>query len=191
LLCRPCEEIINKYENYGVSFFRGRSNVNFHRHQNGVTFKNINYPLLKQYLVSIIWRASVAQGKIFKKIILPPGLEEKARKSLLNNKVLGQFDLPCRIQRLEDSKASGGLGVLDYKEVLMAPFKRVYGNNISYYFLLEGFFFEFVPNKIKIKNRKTKGLLSRNKIQLFPYIYTPDVPEIAETLYVAHNKNNV
>ncbi len=187
LLCNECEKIIGKYERYGIDFFRGKSRVIFKRKVEGVTFSNIDYSLLRQYLISLIWRASAAKGKWFNQIFLPPLLEDRARISLLQNKPLNRLVLGCTISRLNDGVDKAVLRI-DYKELLMRPFVRRYENTITCCFIIEGWFLEFFTEPIQFNKRRFKGLFSKSTIQIFPYVCIFDLPEIMEVLRVSENK---
>lgn len=178
LLCLECEQIIKKYESYGIPFFRRGEGDNYLKKISGVTFKEIDYSLIKQYLVSLIWRMSVANSMTFQDIKLSKKIQEKTRISLLKNKPLGCFILACKIKKLRDDRINE-LGVFeDFNDCII---KLKNPKNI-YCIGIEGFFFEFYCKQFPLKNKNISGVLSRKQEQTFPYIHIKDVKNITKCI---------
>lgn len=89
MLCADCEGRFSRYENYFRTFFYGKNpaplkktlvgtSVDLSTFTGldpdilGVTAAKLNYEWFKLFVLSLVWRASVAKGNFFKKISLGP-----------------------------------------------------------------------------------------------------------------------
>lgn len=94
LLCEKCEQHFSKWENYACRvLFRNGAKLHS-RSEKAVHLHGIDYPKFKLFLLSLLWRMSVAKGEFWKEVELGP-LEEKLRLCLLNSDPLSSSDYPC------------------------------------------------------------------------------------------------
>ena len=82
LLCSECESKLNVYETYVAKKWK----LDFPKEVGGelFTFRGLDYTKFKLLILSILWRASVAQDSFFGAVQLGPH-EEKIRVMILNN----------------------------------------------------------------------------------------------------------
>jgi hypothetical protein len=100
MLCAVCEGRFSRYENYFRSFFYGKnpsplkkvsvgksvdlsSFVGLNPDILGVTAVKLDYSQFKLFVLSLVWRASVAKGSFFEKISL--GSQHEARLAAMLN----------------------------------------------------------------------------------------------------------
>ena len=95
ILCQECDNnVIGKLESYASELLFG----NWARQLNGIKLSNeisqdgikslrvqgVDYNKFKLFLLSILWRASVSDQALFKKVILGSALEERLRDKIVN-----------------------------------------------------------------------------------------------------------
>ena len=91
LLCRKCESKFSKLERYASLVIKGGApGVEGGRDGSIVSVKGVDYAKLKLFLLSIIWRAGVAQDRYFERVQLWPH-QERIRTMLANDDP-GDFD---------------------------------------------------------------------------------------------------
>lgn len=91
MLCSDCEQHISRYENYARKVLFGGVSIAVRKEDSGMFISGIDYKCFKLFQLSILWRASVSEPKMFKAVDLgphakfirqmiisdDPGLEEK------------------------------------------------------------------------------------------------------------------
>jgi hypothetical protein len=82
LLCADCEGRIQKYEDYFARRWYQSSPFTEPINQAAVVLTGLDYPSLKLFLLSIVWRASVAKSSTFRAADLGPH-EDTVRTMLL------------------------------------------------------------------------------------------------------------
>lgn len=83
LLCENCELRFSVYERYASEhFFRAKLTVPTSESDRLVRISGLNYAPLKLYLLSVLWRASVAEGRFFRCVDLGDRHEERLRQML-------------------------------------------------------------------------------------------------------------
>src|SRR5215208_423205 len=82
LLCQACETKLSKYEGYASKLIQKISD--FSKDASGlfVYSDRVDYRQLKLFQLSILWRASVSQEKMFGQVDLGPRHEERIRSML-------------------------------------------------------------------------------------------------------------
>jgi len=191
LLCSDCEKFLNEeYEQYSISVLRNALNsVEITKHKNGITFKSLVGEKFQLFLVSIVWRAAVSSLEVYSKVELLPLWAEEIRTSLLNHRKIRTSLVDIRISRLHD-KTKNGFTSENLKNILVSPFFRKHEKNISYCFLLEGFFVEFFLPGLNFIERNKSGMIKPNKgILLIPYINIFNIPEVANLMATALGKH--
>jgi hypothetical protein len=82
LLCDDCEGRLQKYEDYFARRWYQKLPFTEPINQEAVALTRLDYPSLKLFLLSIVWRASVAQSSMFRAVDLGPH-EDTVRTMLL------------------------------------------------------------------------------------------------------------
>ncbi|MEE9431589.1 MAG: hypothetical protein V3V16_11140 [Melioribacteraceae bacterium] len=89
LLCKKCEIEFSKYErSMSQIFYHGEREI-IHQNRDEIIVENINYSFLKLFQLSILWRASISNLRIFKDVEL--GTHEEKIRTMLLNKNPGRF----------------------------------------------------------------------------------------------------
>jgi hypothetical protein len=91
LLCDGCEGLIGRSEDYVCRLLYGGVQVNSVVEGQDLFLKNIDYPKLKLFLLSLLWRMSVAKFSFFDQVHLGPH-EEALRLMIVNSDPGGTED---------------------------------------------------------------------------------------------------
>lgn len=94
LFCEQCEKRFSKWEDYACRVLFGDKAKILSRTTKVINLEGIDYPKFKLFLLSLLWRMSVAKGDFWKEVRLGI-LEEKLRQCLLNEDPLSSDDYPC------------------------------------------------------------------------------------------------
>lgn len=83
LLCPRCEDKLNEgWEKYFKEVWFDRPALPVHPTEGFFTIEGLAYRRFKLFHLSVLWRASVAQGDPFRKVKLPAEDEEQLRRML-------------------------------------------------------------------------------------------------------------
>ena len=66
LLCADCEQHLSAYEGYAKKVLFGGVQISVQKENGGIVISEINYKYFKLFQLSILWRASVSNLKMFK-----------------------------------------------------------------------------------------------------------------------------
>lgn len=182
LLCSDCEDIFEKYETYSLGILKGAKKIEKVVHEQGVTFKNINYGEFKLFLTSVLWRASVSKQDVFSKVILHPSWAEEARLSLLNKKALPPLKLGCKLSKLNDPVPGGTFTEESLQQFVISPIPRRNRRTVSFLFAYSGYLFEYFSPAILYGDSRSKGVLKKSCIFLIPYQSITGVPELLDVM---------
>lgn len=94
LLCEQCENRFSRWEDYACRVLFGDKAKVLSRTKKVINLEGIDYSKFKLFLLSLLWRMSVAKGDFWKEVRLGP-LEEKLRQCLLREDPLSSDDFPC------------------------------------------------------------------------------------------------
>lgn len=182
LLCRKCEDQINKYETYSKSFLSSifsskgspfaykRIKDIAHPSSEALMYDNIDYKKFKLFLLSILWRASISSLPEFQFVDLGPH-NEKIRDMIFNENPGAQTDYPCIIYFMEGTKNLT-------RSIHPSLHQKIEGHN-CFRFLITNFLFIYYvsshrkPEDVRhfaIKENGTLGilLLSSNDYKSLP-----------------------
>lgn len=81
LLCASCESLLNRYERHARRLFTDPLPAMESRHRR--SYPNLEYPRLKLFFLSVLWRASISSLDIFKHVKLGPH-EERIRQMVIH-----------------------------------------------------------------------------------------------------------
>lgn len=82
ILCRECEDKFQNLDDYAAKTLIGNTKIEVLKKHNslaGYKIPNIDYDLLKLFIISLLWRASISKQGFFSKVSLGP-FEEQAKK---------------------------------------------------------------------------------------------------------------
>ncbi len=145
LLCKDCESLLSRYEDYAKRVIKGGTSLKVTKESNLLKIQGLDYKKFKLFQISIIYRSSIAEHPIFKKVRLG-NHQEKIREMLLNENPGKYIDYPCLMFGLSgDRKLTGNF--------IDQPDKLRLDNIICYRFIFSGFVWVFFvsshsPNKM-------------------------------------------
>ena len=130
MLCKECEQRINKYEKYATDLWNKNSIVPNKCHSKELLINGLDYTKIKLFHLSVLWRSSVSQLPEFKLISLGPH-EEILRKMIINNDA-GPDNYYCIIGNVleDDGEVAHGL--------MLQPFKEKIETYRIYYYMFGG-----------------------------------------------------
>lgn len=191
LLCRVCEDKLNKkYDSYGIDVLKGKVGT-VRRHQCGVTFNGIDRERLRMFYLSVLWRVSVSHHDHYKNINLSYPLEKELHHALKHGRKVRGSKFPAAIYRLRDSTPEGfqneGL-----RSLVTAPFVRKFKDGfISVCFVNFGFLVEIFLTKLPAKILKKPGVLTgNNHVFMAPFLEILYVPELLHLMVNGLQKHN-
>ena len=108
LLCKSCEDQISKYERYTSLLFRGDIEVENKTIGNLIIVSPVDYPMLRLFMLSILWRSAISKLDFFTHVALGPH-EERLRMMLKNEETSPPWLYGCLIAAplLEDEIQQG------------------------------------------------------------------------------------
>jgi len=171
ILCEDCDNRIigANYEKYAQKSMYGK-NIdpkiapickNYQNPNDGAEYSictNIDYRKMKLFLLSILWRASITDRKIFKDVDLGIKHEEKLRKLIYENIIPKETEYPIMITFFMRTKN-------DLKNLIGQPKRVRYKNGLNgYVFLMDSFQFMFYVNSTdhKLPEYLTRTMLKEN-----------------------------
>lgn len=142
LLCHNCEQKFGRFEDYAKRFFYGTSNpIRLQLPLSENPLFVADYRKMKLFQLSILWRASEAQGEFFSAVTLSDHHRERLRHMLLNDDPGRDHEYFCSMTRLVASPLLGWLQEvhgISNETGLFAPIRDTRGTWDSYLFLMGG-----------------------------------------------------
>jgi len=188
LLCKQCEDKFSKLETYfsnNIYFYPKKLKLD--KNTGVVMTRGFDYPKIKLFLLSILWRGSVSTLPMYKYSKIIAKHEEKIRLLLLNNEPGEENLYGCRIFGLiHEGKINAGF--------LQNPgWFRMNAHNIIYY-TFGGFrFFYFISSHT---NQIDKNMFSIRKdgtfrFKLIEMTKIPDILDLFADVIKNENNNNL
>lgn len=147
LFCKSCEEYLERnFEKYGIGFLRKYKNA---KHSpDSVSFPNFDYKKYSLYLISILWRASIATIDFYQSVNFSKDFNDLLKFCIKNNTLqlteeysINRFLKIC-IARVIDEKSEIDDSVFK-SMVTNIDFQNISGGRL-YYFMIEGFLISFI-----------------------------------------------
>lgn len=146
MLCGDCEGFLSKeYEAYGTKVLRGYKNVR--KYDNYIVFNNFRYERFYLYLISILWRASIANDEHYTEVRLGHEIEDLLRLCILRKKIrindicnfkLDHF-LRISVFRIIDSSKNISDDVIRNILSNICIYRDNNKKGVTYYWLCDGF----------------------------------------------------
>lgn len=160
LLCKKCEEIIQRYEDYGKQILYIEAKPEMDATKKPYTKECYDYRLFKLFVLSLLWRASVSTQDSFKLVSLGK-YEVELREALLKGLELEVDNYPiCMYQTHIDGKPSNGV----FME--MHPSKSTYDGKTTYQFVADGIFFFVGVGVQSLKTFRHGSWVNQKRIQI-------------------------
>ncbi|WP_338557144.1 hypothetical protein [Erwinia sp. E_sp_B04_7] len=84
MLCHDCEQYLcNTFEKYGIDVLRNRKEVR--KNSDHIIIRSFNYEKYYLYLLSILWRASIAEHLHYRNVVGERNLDDALRHCILKN----------------------------------------------------------------------------------------------------------
>lgn len=157
ILCRGCEDKFSKWDNYAIELLINKYNANnitVLKGENVYQVKNYEYPKLKLFFLSVLWRGHVSKQPFFKKISLGSH-EQIIRKMLLKNNSGSTDCYPMMLAKYDDSLGSN---------IIVSPERGKHNKKINYYEI------QLASYCVLIKVDKRKILKSMEDICIQPNV---------------------
>jgi len=180
LLCRKCEQHINKYEKYVIEFTNSSGFINAPKN-NGkqVTFKYLNYNFFRLFQLSIIFRAAVATGREYYHIKLSEHAIDDIRKILINEEIPNEYIYGCQMKLIVDSRTNTPLNTM-----VGIPIKQRIKLREVFYFIFGGLAWEFYVPRFDRATAKSHYFIKRDGTMVMPIIDSFDYQKLMEVLPV-------
>lgn len=166
LFCKKCEQHINTFEKYVISFTKHPFNVKSiadSKDNNTIQFSNLDYKRFRLFQLSLLFRAAIAQGREWATIILSKTKQEEIRLYILNEKTPDEFRYGCQMKILWDFKSNTPIDT-----VVMIPIKKTLARGEIIYFVFGGFAWEFFIPKLSIKTVRDNYFIRTDGTLLLP-----------------------
>lgn len=177
LLCTNCESHIARYERYSRRLFVDPLPQNKQESTRSRLHERIEFPLMKLFILSILWRSSVSTLPVFKHVALGPHAEI-IRKLLLSDDPGNLTLYPIQIFALHrDGK--------HFNDMIVEPtYMRVQGHK-CYRFVMRGFLI-----LIYVSGHDLPEILKRLAIRPDEFLTTYDA-EFSEFAFLRDVWNNI
>jgi hypothetical protein len=186
-LCEACERKLNKnYELYSLKALSGK-NVDFTRLDDGVLFESIDTQKICDFIVAILWRASISESPNYKAIELSKKLNESIRLSLNISSSVSKRKVLVRGFKLIDT-VKGGFTRENLRNFISSPFLRNYSVNegksskvVCLVFL--GYMFEVFINSYPKDNSYRHEFIGFDKKKYkFKFQEITEIPELFDLM---------
>lgn len=156
MLCRDCEQFLSiSYEHYGIRVLRDHKN--FRKNSNHIVIASFQYERFYLYLISILWRASIAKHMHYDTVQGSDNLDDLLRYCIAQEKIrinklsglrLDHF-IKISVFRIVDSTGNISDEII---KVLLSNFTQRRSDTfrgVMWYFIVEGFiiFYNFCVGK--------------------------------------------
>lgn len=157
LLCTECEGHLNRWETPATHVFRGAAGAAAPLSPGQHLRIPVDYRTIKLFELSILWRASVAEGPWFSKVSLGPH-QETLRQRLLESDPGEPHEYGCLLIAMH------GPNQLD--QLLREPQRHRFEGHTVYSFLLAGLLWYFVVSAHSAKFPGQGSFLSANGLAI-------------------------
>ncbi|MDF2418463.1 hypothetical protein GWP85_13260 [Acinetobacter beijerinckii] len=184
MLCSECEQLLNnKYENYSLWALKNKQHGVKHRISNDhLVISNLNQYRVGMYILSIFWRASQSEHRIFANIEITEEINNYLKSCIYGNSILDSNAVKFKIAKLKCSRnyyTTEHLSGIIINPIL----RKINDNSFSYFMIFSGYYFEITFFCSLVFKCREEGVLKRNKrILRVPFIDLLSIPEIRNGL---------
>ncbi len=190
LLCFDCEKKLGNYETYSSKVLSNLNKSPFKISDNGIfkIYENIEYKRIKLFVLSILWRSSIASDNFFCDINLNKKHEEKIRLLLLSDDPGMELEYPFFLYEIEKDK-SHSPDTDDIHLTIKKPYSnKMNGHHIYIFICLGVVFYIFASSHMETIGNH----LNSPKLNNFLYIpiqkIKPDFLKEGMIEYIIKNK---
>ncbi len=122
-LCFDCEKKIEIFEHYVRDFLFDLEHTGIVKIEtkSKIYYKNIKCQEFQKYLLSVLWRASISNNRMFSKVKLTKEDEDKIRSILLNQNICDPHFYGCEVIKFYDEILENRNIDIDYYGILLQP----------------------------------------------------------------------
>lgn len=176
LLCPMCENrVISNYESYAAKLFNcTNNNIKVNKVNSGeinyLKIEGLDYGKVKNFFLSILYKADASKFKEFDEISLGP-YKDKIRISVLNNSSLDDLDFQINILKFEENSS--------FNEIILQPLRTKINTETNYVIFVRGFFVV-----ISVKQNSTSKKLKNQRLKMDGSIEIPIIPLLIEQKFM-------
>lgn len=176
LLCRDCELKISKWERYASLVIKGGApGVDGNRQGDVISVTGIDYSTFKLFLLSLVWRASVACDAYFERVQLGPH-QERIRR-MLDAGEPGPFDVyPCIFFGLNSEPG-------ETPGLMIQPDKGKIWGHTTYHFVLPGLKLAFFISSHRFGKPQNRFVLQEDGSLVFQVKSPMDLPALHKFMH--------
>lgn len=135
LLCQTCETLLSKYESYAAGVIKKIQGASPEPGDRTVEFEGIDYARFKLFQLSLLWRASIAEGDMFAYISL--GDHEDDVREMIHSEDPGEeYEYSCFIV--------AHFGGTHVKRIIWSPGQQILNDHVHCRFPIGSLFWNFV-----------------------------------------------
>jgi hypothetical protein len=155
LLCGACEQRLSGYETSAANqLFNKRLPSPSNPFGRVIVLTGLDYKRVRLFLLSLLWRASIASGRFFKCVKLGPH-EPIIHRMLLNKDPGEPMDYGCTVCSLLPEKE------IDFAELVFPPVQTRNDDHNGYLFAFREFVFTFYISNHRLSPSIKRSFLSR------------------------------
>jgi hypothetical protein len=133
LVCEKCERLFSKFDDYAQSFFSAEipdNNYIIHKNEKLAYFiEDVDYPKLKLFFISLLWRASVTNHPFFSKVDVGP-FEVQLKKMITGDDPGDENTFSVTITKYDETSLASAM---------LSPHRNKWCDINYYTFYLRGF----------------------------------------------------
>lgn len=169
LLCFDCDnKRIGQLDDYASSLHGNESLLSFEDQNRQIVFP-VTFERYKLFLLSILWRASIAERFFWSSVKLQKELEEQLRIQILERKLNEEDSFPCIGLRFQDKKIKNPFFV-------MSPLHYKGDKTEFYTFIFGGYMWVFFKSLDDYQEFDNYPLIQNNDKIYFPKKWLSEIP---------------
>ncbi len=137
MLCHECEQRISRWETVSIEMLRRTAQSIETLCNHGGLVERYDYPTLRLFLLSVLWRATVCSLDEFNDITLPTEYQEQLRIDLHFSDSSNQIELCCRMAKIVDR--AGVFTAKNFENIAVSPRSEPCGANGKCTFIFGGY----------------------------------------------------
>lgn len=182
MLCSECEQLLNnRYENYSLWVLKNKQSGVKHRiHKDYLAISNLNQYRIGMYILSIFWRASQSDHKVFENVEITEEINEYFKSCIKGLKNLDFNAVKIKIGKLKCSR--NFYTDEDLRGIITNPvLNEIKDNSFSYFMIFSGYYFELTFHCTQPLRHSEDGILVKNKrILRVPFIDILSIPKMQQ-----------
>lgn len=133
ILCKECEDLFQEVDDYAAKILLNSDNHEELFNEGrlaGYRIKDIDYNLLKRFVISLLWRASISNQNFFRKVHLGP-MEARAKKLIWDKSSGDKHEFSFVLAKFDDTGT--------FSKIVLDPHQERWFGKRYYRFYLGGY----------------------------------------------------